>query len=70
MAPSTYLGTAQFGTETFHTDGTNVKFEAKGLELVVQAPRSPLVEESAAAGMTSGWRWVLIQAAVGSMFLL
>ena len=71
LPPSTYLGTAQFGTETFHTDGKSVTFDAKGLGLMmIQAPTSPLTEESGIPEMRPRWHWALVYAAVGLIFLL
>ena len=58
---STYLGTAQFGSEAFHSDGKNVTFEASDIDLTVlttptkgnAAPTktgSPTTKSSAAPG--------------------
>lgn len=47
MANSTYLGTAQFGTEAFHTDGKNVTFEASGIDLTVQTTLVPPAKSTA-----------------------
>ena len=45
MASSTYLGTAQFGTEAFHADGHDVTFEASSIDMNIQttsiAPTKP-----------------------------
>ena len=70
LPPSTYLGTAQFGTETFHTDGKNVTFDAKGLGITIQSLSPPLTKESGISEMRPRWHWVLVQAAIGLIFLL
>lgn len=62
MPASTYLSNAQFGTETFHTNGKNVTFEASGVDLTIQSAKG---KSSAASRNGFGWRWVLLQGAVG-----
>ena len=78
MPSSTYLGTAQFGSEAMHTNGENVTFEASGIDLriftksEVKPDGKPLSKSSAVSlkevqGFT--WRWGLLGGAIGaSMF--
>ena len=74
MPLSTYLGTVQFGTEAFHTDGKNVTFEAKGVEMNIQTPiQTPQAQESVSSGTSKkamGWHCVLLAGAVWSTLVL
>ncbi|CAD6591528.1 MAG: hypothetical protein ASARMPREDX12_005204 [Alectoria sarmentosa] len=40
MDASTYLGTAQFGSEAIHSDGKNVTFDASNIDLTIQTTTS------------------------------
>lgn len=75
MPKTTYLGTAQFGSEAMHTNGENVTFEASGIELEVltkseiKAGGKSLSKSSAVSlklvqGFT--WRWGLLAGAIGA----
>ena len=68
MPNTTYLGTAQFGTETFHTvggnkvtftaSGVNFDVQTKGLPPVPEAPESPEKRSDAISshiGVMGGW---------------
>lgn len=50
MPSSTYLGTAQFGTEAMHTNGDNVTFEASGVELTIETKSQVASNPSGPAG--------------------
>ena len=85
MDSSVYLGTAQFGTEAFHTDGKNVTFEASGINLTVDtnvissskpnAPNAPNAapKKSSAVSLkgVEGLKWCLglLEGAVGAWIL-
>lgn len=78
MPASTYLGTAQFGSEAMHTDGENVTFEASGIDLNILTksevkPGGKPLSKSGAASLKEvqgfAWRWALLGGAIGaSMF--
>lgn len=51
------MGVMQFGTESFHTDGDNVTFEASGLDLKV-TPKSVSPQGSNAVSL-KGPEWLL-----------
>ena len=53
MTNSTYLGTAQFGTEAFHTDGQNVTFEASDVDLAVVTTPLPPTKTNGPAAKTN-----------------
>ena len=70
MPNTTYLGTAQFGTETFHTvQGKKVTFTATGVNFDVQTKGLPPVLSSSETsekrsdavssrtGLMGGWCW-------------
>lgn len=72
MPNSTYLGTAQFGTEAIHTDGKNVTFAATGIDMAIQAKSVPGAKSDAVSltGLGGfGWCWVLLEGAMGAWLL-
>ena len=85
MTRSTYLGTAQFGSEAFHSNGKNVTFEASDIDMTVvttptkgnAAPTktgSPTTKSGAARGRSSAVSlkgyWLLLGGTVGAWMLL
>ena len=84
MTRSTYLGTAQFGSEAFHSNGENVTFEASDIDLSVlttptkgnAAPTktgSPTTKSGAAPGKSSAVPlkgcWILLGGTVAAWIL-
>ena len=62
-----YLGTVQFGTEPFHTDGKNVTFEAKGVEMKIQASQT---SRSGTSKKAIGCHCILLAGAIWSALVL
>lgn len=54
MANSTYLGTAQFGSEAFHTYGNNVTFEASGVDMYINTTAIPPTKTKGSPAKTNG----------------
>lgn len=72
MPSSTYLGTAQFGTEAFHTNGKNVTFAASGIALTIKAKSTPPAKSNALSRKGLGefrWCWILLESAIGAWML-
>ena len=69
MADSTYLGTAQFGTEAVHTDGQNVTFEASGIDMTI-VPKGAKSDAMSLKGVKEfEWCFGLLEAAIGAWAL-
>ena len=63
---STYLGTAQFGTEAIHSNGANVSFEASGIDLTIRPKTGPSSKSDA---VSLKWCWGLLEVAIGAWML-
>ena len=77
MPSSTYLGTAQFGSEAMHTNGENVTFEASGIDLNIETKAELHAKPPAKSTAVSlqevlgfKWRFGLLEYAIGALLIL